>query len=97
MTEPKQPCIEALRLSRPDVAITVTRQRDESYVWYGDDPDPEEADLYAYDVDVTATAVRNGTMIEGTTSLGGSYCTCRQKTSRPKIRPSCWRACAIWQ
>ena len=27
MTERKQPCIEALRLSRPDVAITVKRTR----------------------------------------------------------------------
>ncbi len=72
MLEPQE-CIDKLRASRPDVAIMVRRERDESFVWDGDGPDPEDEDFYAYDVDVLACSIRNGTLYEGTASLGGSY------------------------
>lgn len=71
--EPKQDCIEALRLTRPDVAITVTRELDPSFEWDGDGPDPTEDGFDAYDVDVVACCIRNGQLIEGRASLGGSY------------------------
>ncbi len=73
LNEPKQDCIEALRLSRPDIAITVTRELDFNFRWDGDGPDPEDEGFDAYDVDVKAYAIRNGTMYEGSASLGGSY------------------------
>ena len=72
-TEPKQDCIEALRLTRPDVAITVTRELDPNFEWDGDGPDPTEDGFDAYDVDVVACTIRNGELIEGRSSLGGSY------------------------
>src|ERR1700721_1573741 len=65
--------IDALKLSRPDVVITVSRERDDNFSWDGDGPDPVNDGYYPYDVDVTARTIRNGEMIEGTASLGGSY------------------------
>ena len=71
--EPKQDCIEALRLTRPDVAIIVSRESDGSFVWDGDGPDPTEEGYDAYDVDVVACTIHKGELIEGRASLGGSY------------------------
>ena len=71
--EPKQDCIEALRLTRPDVAITVSRESDGFFVWDGDGPDPTEDGYDAYDVDVVACTIRNGALVEGRASLGGCY------------------------
>jgi len=65
--------IAELKITRPDVVIEVTRERDEYFRWDGDGPDPEEEGFEAYDVDVTARCIRNGEMVEGRDSLGGSY------------------------
>ncbi len=68
-----QPCIAALAIARPDIAIVVTRTRDENFQWDGDGPDPAEDGFDAYDVDVKAFSIRNGQLLEGSASLGGSY------------------------
>ena len=73
MKNEPQPCIEALRLARADVAITVSRTVDECFVWDGDGPDPIDEGFQAYDVDVVASTIRDGKLIEGRASLGGSY------------------------
>lgn len=70
---PGQDLIQALKLSRPDIAISVTRSRDESFRWDGDGPDPEDEGYVAYDIDVTAITIRSGEILEGRDSLGGSY------------------------
>lgn len=71
--EPIQPCIAELVVTRPDIAVSVTRSHDETFRWDGDGPDPEEEGFLPHDVDVTARCIRNGKMYEGTASLGGSY------------------------
>ena len=73
LTEPKQDCIEAFRLKRPDVAITVTRELDSYFSWDGDGPDPRDEGFSPYDVDVVASTIHQGELIEGRASLGGSY------------------------
>jgi hypothetical protein len=71
--EQPQPCIEALRASRPDVAITVSRTIDSHFCWDGDGPDPYSEGYDPYDVTVRASVIRNGRLIEGESTLGGSY------------------------
>ena len=71
--EPKQECIEALRASRPDVAITVTREEDPYFVWDGDGPDPIENGFEPCNVTVTASTIHHGELIQGKSTLGGSY------------------------
>ena len=71
--EVPQECIETLRLSRPEIAITVSRIIDEYFRWDGEGPDPVKRGYYPYDVDVKATCIINGTVFEGSASLGGSY------------------------
>lgn len=65
--------IRKLAVERPDVAFRVERDLDETFVWDGDGPDPVEDGYYPYDVTVTAFTIRNGEVIEGTSTLGGSY------------------------
>ncbi len=72
-TETPQACIELLRALRPDVVITVTREIDSRFSWDGDGPDPRDEGFSPYDVTVTASAIRNGVLYEGTDTLGGSY------------------------
>ena len=71
--EPKQECIEALRASLPDVAITVTREEDPYFVWDGDGPDPIENGFEPCNVTVTASTIHHGELIQGKSTLGGSY------------------------
>lgn len=73
LNETLQPCIAALSLTRPDVAIEVTRSADVNFIWDGDGTDPVEEGFYAYDVAVTAFAIRNGKMLTGSAYLGGCY------------------------
>ncbi len=68
-----QDLIQKLKADRPDIAITLSRSMDDNFRWDGDGPDPNEEGYYAYDVDVTAIAIRNGVVLEGRASLGGSY------------------------
>lgn len=65
--------IEELKVSRPDIVVTVTRELDPYFVWDGDGPNPEEDGFSAYTVDVNARTIRNGEIIIGGSSLGGSY------------------------
>lgn len=65
--------IEALRTERPDVAIRVTKELDDTYVWDGDGPDPADDGFAAYTVKVEAITIRNGKAYTGTAYLGGSY------------------------
>lgn len=64
--------IENLKRSRPDVVITVTREEDPYGVWDGDEPLPD-GHYVCYDHDVTAAVIRDGCLIEGTASMGGSW------------------------
>ncbi len=75
MIEPKHLCIEELRIARPDIAILVTRENDEDYRWDGGGPDPKTYGYFPYVVQVKAIAVRRGTLVEGRSSLGGTYYT----------------------
>ena len=65
--------IEILKTEHPDVHISVTRELDEYFQWDGDGPDPELDGYEAYNVDVEAMTIRNGELITGSDSLGGSY------------------------
>ena len=71
--ELKQECIETLRASRPDVAITVSRAIDTNFRWDGDGPDPYLDGYDPYDVTVRASTIQAGELIEGESTLGGSY------------------------
>jgi hypothetical protein len=68
-----QALIEKLKDERPDVCITVSREVDDTFVWDGDGPDPEDDGYLPYDVDVVASTIRAGVLIETRSSLGGSY------------------------
>lgn len=65
--------LTTLKTIAPGIAITVSRTRDDSYTWDGDGEDPVERGIYPFDVDVTAKAIINGEIVEGSASLGGSY------------------------
>lgn len=65
--------INALKLTRPDVCIKVSRTIDRNFRWDGDGRDPVERGMDAYDIDVTAMTIRNGKIVEGHASLGGTY------------------------
>lgn len=63
--------IEALKLSRPDVAIEVIRSYDREAVWDGDEP---ISDVYeCFDHEVKAITIRKGVLIEASAYLGGSW------------------------
>jgi hypothetical protein len=66
-------CIEELRVSRPDVAITIERELDPYFSWDGDGPDPRDEGYSPYTVTVMAIAIRNGELLTGDDSLGGCY------------------------
>lgn len=65
--------IDLLKQTRPDVAISITWEVDESFTWDGDGEDPSESGYMAHNVTVTATCIRGGTLIEGCAYLGGCY------------------------
>jgi len=65
--------LAALAVSRPDSAVSVKWELNESFEWNGDGPDPIEEGYYPHEVTVTARTIRGGKMIEGTSCLGGSY------------------------
>ena len=73
LNEPIQDCIMALRLSRPDIAVTVTRKADSYFSWDGDGDDPRNEGFEPCDVYVKAFAIKSGTLLEGSACLGGSY------------------------
>lgn len=57
----------------PKVALVTTWEADPSFVWDGDGPDPQEEGMTAHDVTVTARAIVNGEIVEGSAHLGGTY------------------------
>lgn len=57
----------------PAIAIIVSRRFDPYYRWDGDGPDPSEDGFDAYDVTVKAISIKGGRLIEGASTLGGSY------------------------
>lgn len=57
----------------PSIAFTATRELDPNFTWDGDGSDPQEDGFDPYDVTVTARAIVNGNMLEGSANLGGSY------------------------
>lgn len=59
--------------TRPDVAVTVSRELDSYYSWDGDGPDPRDEGFSPYTVTVTVTTIRNGRIYIGESALGGSY------------------------
>lgn len=69
----KQPCIEALRRTYPDIAISVSRSVDYSCVWNGDSPDPVLEGYIPHDIEVTTTKIHRGCLIVGSAYLGSSY------------------------
>jgi hypothetical protein len=65
--------IDRLKITRPEIAITVTWEEDHEYEWCGDGEDPITEGFYPYNVDITASTIRNGELIEGNAYLGGCY------------------------
>lgn len=62
-----------LRKIAPNIAFSVRHEEDPNYRWDGDGPDPAEEGYVAYGVDVTARAIIDGEIREGSASLGGTY------------------------
>ena len=73
MSDNRDMLLDSLREKRPDIAVTVEWEIDHSFKWDGDGPDPEEEGLFPHDVVVTATAIRNGKIVEGYAYLVGCY------------------------
>ena len=63
--------IEKLRQARPDVAITIGREIDDDAVWEFDDPQPDDARAYVWEV--TAYTIKDGKIYSGTSYLGCSW------------------------
>lgn len=70
---PEQPCVVALRELRPDVAIMVVRSIDWRCEWGGDGPNPREEGFEPYVVTVTATAIKDGVLVQGGDFLGSCW------------------------
>lgn len=73
LTAIPEPFASRLRELAPSVSFTVSREIDLHDRWDGDGPDPRDDGFDAYDVDVTASAIVGGELIEGSASLGSSY------------------------
>ena len=67
--------IAELRISRPDVAISVEREIDTYAFWNEKEFDgPKPDGVYPYTFTVTAATIRNGTMYTGQGTLSASWC-----------------------
>ncbi len=66
-------CIELLKESRPDIAITVSWEPDHYFSWDGDGEDPRNDGYDPHNVTVTASVIRNGELIQSHAYLGGCY------------------------
>lgn len=65
--------IDRLKIERPEIAIVVKWEEDHDFEWDGDGEDPITDGYYPYNVDITASRIVNGELLEGTASLGGCY------------------------
>lgn len=68
--------LEKIRLSRPDIAITVSWELDRWLVWDGNMEDPAldpDNRLDPHNVTVTAAIIRRGVFIQDSVYLGGCY------------------------
>lgn len=62
-----------LKQLAPNIAITTATTPDPHFEWDGDGPDPQDEGYEPCDVDVTATAILDGELVEGEASMGGHY------------------------
>lgn len=62
---------DLLKRVAPLVAFSVTCERDDEYVWDGDGPEPD--DMFPVNVDVKATTIIDGELMEGFGYLIGHY------------------------
>lgn len=65
--------MEELKAIAPSVAISVSKQVDESFKWDGDGPDPKKSGYFPHDVTVSARLIHCGQFVEACAYLGGSY------------------------
>lgn len=65
--------IETLRQTNPEIAISVHWEVDECFQWDGDGPDPQDEGYEPHNVTVTASAIREGVLIQSHAYLGGCY------------------------
>jgi len=64
---------EELRVKYPDIAIETIWVQDPYFSWDGDGEDPRGSGYFPYDVEVRATRITNGELVEGSAHIGGSY------------------------
>lgn len=64
---------DRLKITRPEIAIVVKWKENCDYEWDGDGEDPIKEGFYPYNVNVCASTIRNGELIEGFAYLGGCY------------------------
>lgn len=64
--------IEILKVSRPDVAVTVIRTENPHCLWDGDEPIDQNV-FTCYDHEVRATTICNGELVSASDYLGGSW------------------------
>lgn len=69
----KTSLFEELGKVAPGIAFEVKHTKDPSFQWDGDGPDPADKGFLAYDVDFYARMIVQGSLIEGASSLGGTY------------------------
>ena len=65
--------VERLKIIAPLIAFSVSRTKDDTFKWDGSAPDPEDLGYSAYTIDVFARTIANGVLVEGRSSLSGSY------------------------
>lgn len=62
-----------LRKLAPSVCFSASREVDPYFTWDGDGEDPVNNGYTPYDVDVTASVIVGGVLVQETDSLGGCY------------------------
>lgn len=65
--------IAALAEIAPSLNISTAWTSDPYFKWDGDGPDPKKHGYLPHDVEVTATVIHAGQMMEATDYLGGCY------------------------
>lgn len=73
MKTQRSPLFAQLTAIASAIAFSISYERDDSFRWDGDGPDPREEGFDVYDVTVSASAIVNGTLVIGSDSMGGHY------------------------